>query len=210
MKTISIPHLIHDFNRPTVVRVALPEGFAMLIRLASVALATAVAGHAVGAGTTDTDLGEAVRAGDAVAVERALADGADPDTAAGNLPPLVVAAVRGDVDVARVLLEGGADPDAAGSDERTALIQALVRGREDVARLLIESGADVNRREAAPGRSAPPTFADRPGPTRSSGSRSSATAAPGRLDLSRPRRRRRRTGACARVRRPSSRSAPCG
>ena len=100
----------------------------------------------------DAALSAAVRSGDSSEVARLLTDGADADAGAG-LPPLIVAAARGDVDIAGLLLDAGADPDVE-AGQNSALIVALTRGRLDVAQRLVEAGADVNRPEAVePGRS---------------------------------------------------------
>ncbi|KAK8016092.1 NB-ARC and ankyrin domain protein [Apiospora rasikravindrae] len=61
-----------------------------------------------------------------------------------GLPPLLYAADKGHVDIAKLLIERGADVDAAGSSGWTPLTLALDRGHIDMARLLIERGADVN------------------------------------------------------------------
>ena len=57
--------------------------------------------------------------------------------------PIVEAARRGDVAAVRVLLEGGADVNAAQGDGMTALHIAAETGNLEVAELLIEAGADV-------------------------------------------------------------------
>jgi len=53
-----------------------------------------------------------------------------------------VAAYRGHADVAKVLLESGADPDAKNKEGNTPLHAAAYRGHIDVASLLLEHGAD--------------------------------------------------------------------
>ena len=54
--------------------------------------------------------------------------------------PLQEAAVRGDVESAKLLLEGGAFPDGKGW-EKTPLLAACKRGRTEVVRLLLDAGA---------------------------------------------------------------------
>ena len=66
--------------------------------------------------------------------------GAPPDA------PLADAAMRGDVEEVRALLEEGADVDAAHGDGMTGLHWSAERGDEDVARLLLSAGANVDRR----------------------------------------------------------------
>jgi ankyrin repeat protein len=56
--------------------------------------------------------------------------------------PVADAAMRGDVERVRTLLQSGGDPDAAQGDGMTALHWAAERGDEVVANLLIEAGAD--------------------------------------------------------------------
>lgn len=93
----------------------------------------------------------ALRTGDEAGVSSALKDGADPN--GGLLPPLVVAATRGESNVAKMLLEAGADPDSTGPRGRSALIAAIAKRNYEVMETLIAAGADVDQREASPGRS---------------------------------------------------------
>jgi ankyrin repeat protein len=73
----------------------------------------------------------------------------DPET------PLITAASYGDADVARVLIEAGADlearaaPDAGGVPGGTALLHAAVFGMTDVLDLLVAAGAKVRGIEEA-------------------------------------------------------------
>jgi ankyrin repeat protein len=48
---------------------------------------------------------------------------------------------------ARVLVEGGAEVDARGPHEETALMMAAGYGQEETVRLLLEAGADPGRKE---------------------------------------------------------------
>jgi ankyrin repeat protein len=54
-----------------------------------------------------------------------------------------LASERGQVDVARMLIERGADVTAQNDDGRTPLHLASYRGQVDIARMLIERGADL-------------------------------------------------------------------
>ena len=58
--------------------------------------------------------------------------------------PLHAAIYHNHPDIARLLIEGGADPEARSGDDQTALYMASPRGHADVVRLLIDSGADLN------------------------------------------------------------------
>jgi ankyrin repeat protein len=61
----------------------------------------------------------------------------------GALSPLQYAARDGRLEVAKVLLDAGADINSRDANDITPLIAAIVNNRVDVARLLIERGADV-------------------------------------------------------------------
>jgi hypothetical protein len=90
----------------------------------------------------------AAEEGDAAAVARLLASGASADerVAPGGETPLMRAAARGHEDVARVLLDAGADACADRADGFTPLILAVFFGHEGVVRLLVERGADASAR----------------------------------------------------------------
>jgi ankyrin repeat protein len=64
---------------------------------------------------------------------------------------LVMAAGRGRLEVARLLLEGGADPSLADSDGRTPLMSATADGQREVLRLLLARGAAVDAAEPRDG-----------------------------------------------------------
>jgi ankyrin repeat protein len=73
--------------------------------------------------------------------------GIDPNARGGEADqtPLVYAAGRGDLEMTRVLLEVGADPDFETWDK--PLVTSAREGHEDIVRFLLEKGADVNGRE---------------------------------------------------------------
>ena len=72
--------------------------------------------------------------------------GADKDTQQqqrrDGTTALMLAAEYGRVEIARLLLEAGADEDLQNQDGKTALMLAVESGHAEIARLLLEAGAD--------------------------------------------------------------------
>ena len=62
----------------------------------------------------------------------------------GSMTPLLFASREGCVECAKVLVEAGADLNAADPDGITPAISAIINGHYDVAAFLVEKGADVN------------------------------------------------------------------
>jgi len=60
----------------------------------------------------------------------------------GGSSPLITAAVFGKTDMARILINAGADLDFQNNDGSTALISAAFFGRPEIVRLLLDAGAD--------------------------------------------------------------------
>ena len=58
--------------------------------------------------------------------------------------PLHEAAISGKANVAKLLLDIGAEPNATDQFERTPLLDAATAGHQEVAQILIESGAELN------------------------------------------------------------------
>jgi ankyrin repeat protein len=75
-------------------------------------------------------------------------DGKPEEFASGWLTPLMLAAREGHVDVARALLDAGADINAVAGDGKTALAVAIFNGNYDFASLLVDRKADVNTADA--------------------------------------------------------------
>jgi ankyrin repeat protein len=93
-------------------------------------------------------LARAAEQGDAAAVKRLIAAGADVNARDGGSTPLIYAARSGDTEAVSALLDAGADPNARGcaSWGWTPLIHAIHKYQNDAARTLVERGADVNGR----------------------------------------------------------------
>jgi len=89
---------------------------------------------------------DALRAGDGPALRKLLRD--DPTAVnlkgAGGATPLMYAAVYGDADSVRLLLEAGAEPNLRNDAGATALLWAV--DDLDKTRLLLKAGADANAR----------------------------------------------------------------
>lgn len=61
--------------------------------------------------------------------------------------PLHLAAMQGQVEIARLLLQSGADIDGFDRDESTPLHVAALHRKSEMVRFLLDQGADVNRRD---------------------------------------------------------------
>jgi len=66
------------------------------------------------------------------------------DAQSGGMSPLLYAARDGYVDIARTLIEAGADIEQAEANNITPLVMSLINGHMDIANLLMDKGADVN------------------------------------------------------------------
>jgi len=76
---------------------------------------------------------------------------ADPSllnaSSTGGETPLNVASLHGQIDVAKLLLDRGADPNLKGRIGHGPMHNAARNGHIEIARLLIDSGADINLRD---------------------------------------------------------------
>lgn len=95
---------------------------------------------------------EAITAGDVARVAEMLRQ--DPGLA--NIPdendqflspPLCLAAIVGNIEIAQLLLDAGTDVDSGDSDESTPLHVAALNRHGDMVAFLLEHGADINRRD---------------------------------------------------------------
>src|SRR6185503_8457317 len=68
--------------------------------------------------------------------------------ASGWLTPLMLAAREGNVEMARILADAGADVNAVAGDGKTALALSIFNGNYEVASLLVDRKADVNKADA--------------------------------------------------------------
>ena len=95
-----------------------------------------------------SDLLKAVDKGQSDLVQELLDSGNDPNEDAGpeGAYPLHLAALKGNKEIVRILLDNGAriDLKATNKDEATPLAWAAFFGQKDVVSLLIESGAAIN------------------------------------------------------------------
>jgi peptidoglycan/LPS O-acetylase OafA/YrhL len=93
-------------------------------------------------------LTKVIRAKDAAGVAAAIAAGADATgvDAEFRIPLITLAALVGNVDVTRALIDAGANPNALGGDGRTPLHAAAFAGHLPIVELLLEADADPAKR----------------------------------------------------------------
>ncbi|MCF4098981.1 ankyrin repeat domain-containing protein [Maritalea mediterranea] len=91
-----------------------------------------------------SELEQAVRDNNALKVQQMLAEGADPNFASESAGPLIYIAAgpKGGAEVTLVLLQAGADPNAANSDGRLPLQNAASWCSVNIVSLLLEAGAN--------------------------------------------------------------------
>ena len=96
--------------------------------------------------SSPTALADHAFVGDIEGVRRLLGAGlsSDYNVDVDGFTPLMYAAMNGHLEVAKALLEGGANVDARTHDSRTALMLAAKNGRLRIVQLLLRYNADVN------------------------------------------------------------------
>lgn len=100
----------------------------------------------------NADLNQAILANDLTKVKELILAGADVNARVdGWFTPLMTAITKGDTEIAKILIEKGADVNAVFADartpypeSRTPLMFAAQKGNAEIARLLILKGADIN------------------------------------------------------------------
>ncbi len=82
-------------------------------------------------------------------LKQLVEDGHDINCVSGRLedPLLTVAIVKGFYDIAKILVEAGADMNKKNNVGTTPLIEAAIRGETECAKLLIDAGADLSLRD---------------------------------------------------------------
>ena len=92
------------------------------------------------------DLHSAVVASDFETIRQHIKAGSDLNVLEPSRAstPLITAAAVGNVEAAKILIEGSADLNYQNADGSTALHTATVFGRTDVANILINAGTDLN------------------------------------------------------------------
>ncbi len=88
--------------------------------------------------------------GDLECVKQALADGAEVTSKEPQIgaTALIAASIMGHTEIMKLLLEKGADANAADNNAFTALIYSAAKGNADGTKLLLDSGAKVNTKNA--------------------------------------------------------------
>src|SRR5262245_56355069 len=90
--------------------------------------------------TGDSLLAIAVAHGSVEMVSALLVAGCDPNFKKSVTPPLSAAAVRGDLQIAQLLLQAGAAVDVKDEDGGTPLMDAASKGNHEMLQLLLRSG----------------------------------------------------------------------
>ena len=135
------------------VRIVLPcfVGLVTIIPLLNWVSAWAIVNAVPAVAPDDGSIAAAVRSGDSSVLGERMRNGLDVnkvDTSFGATP-LAWAAMLGDADSAKLLLDGGANLKTTNRDGSTPLHSAAFLGRAKVVAVLLEHGADANARSLA-------------------------------------------------------------
>ena len=91
-----------------------------------------------------TPLAVAIQSGRVEVTKSLVAAGADVNLESSFGPPLVIAAIRMQAEIAEFLLNKGANPNAKDTGGRTALLAAVETQQQGLVELLVAKDADVN------------------------------------------------------------------
>lgn len=97
----------------------------------------------------NTPLGMAVEGGRPELIALLLEAGANPSAPSRDVPPIIMAAIRNNLDALKTLIERGAPVNGTDSMGKTALIVATDSGFIDIVEFLISAGANVNAKDKA-------------------------------------------------------------
>jgi len=92
-----------------------------------------------------SELTDLVKKGDVASVTSALDSGAAVDELYGGVTALYFVSESGNVEIAKLLIDHGADVDLTVKLQRTPLYGAIKAGHSDIVTLLLDSGADPNK-----------------------------------------------------------------
>jgi ankyrin repeat protein len=115
-----------------------------------IAIFAAMVNSEIYAQALDQELLEAAEKGNLKTVTDLLESSASPNVKRQNegSSALMLACAKGHTEVAKALIDKGADVNAANQNGWTALMGAASYGHLDIVKLLVERGADVNARHA--------------------------------------------------------------
>ncbi|MFS8086381.1 MAG: ankyrin repeat domain-containing protein [Acidobacteriota bacterium] len=98
----------------------------------------------------EQELFGAAERGDAATVRQRIADGVAADAVNARGSTALIAAVQGNhVEVAKLLVQAGADVNRQDAEQQSAFLIAAGAGNPELLRLMLGKGADVNRPDGA-------------------------------------------------------------
>jgi ankyrin repeat protein len=106
---------------------------------------------------------KSVKTSDAATVKRLLSAGVNPNVKdSSGVTPLMIASIRGDLEIAKLLLDAGAEVNATDDIGKTALADAIRFQEKAVIELLLDRGANLSFKEKYTGWTLLHLVADRP------------------------------------------------